>query len=104
MLVGYFSFVIINIHPYVRLIDDTIRLFSGAVIPLAFFPSWLAVIAKAMPFHFMYSFPIRLLLEKLPSEEIYSCFLLMVIWIIALSIALRFAFFAAVKKCILQGG
>lgn len=104
ILVGYLAFLIFEVMPYVRIIDDTIRLVSGAVIPVAFFPSWLEKISHATPFYFLYSFPLRLLLNELPMYEIYQGFIIMSIWVIILSIILKIVYSAALKRSIVQGG
>jgi ABC-2 type transport system permease protein len=38
------------------------RVFSGAIVPLALFPSWLADPLSVQPFRFMLSFPLEVLL------------------------------------------
>ncbi|MEI6285550.1 MAG: ABC-2 family transporter protein [Bacillota bacterium] len=103
-LIGYLAFVFIEIWPYRRLVDDTIRLLSGAVIPIAFFPDWLIFAAKLTPFYFLYTFPINLLTKDLPVSEITGNYIVMLIWIAGLSLLLRLVYYRAVKYCIIQGG
>jgi len=104
ILVGYISFIVLEIWPYIRLVNDTIRLLSGAIIPIAFFPMGIASIARATPFYFMYTFPIRLLLEELPLNEVYLNFFIMAVWIIVIGFVLRIVSNIAIKHCVVQGG
>ncbi len=104
ILIGYLAFIVLEVWPFVRLLNDTVRLLAGAVIPIAFFPPWIGRAVKLMPFHLLYSFPIRLLLEELPPNEIIFNMMIMVFWIIMLSIALKIVYGVAVRFCIVQGG
>jgi ABC-2 type transport system permease protein len=104
IMIGYFAFVVFETWPYIRLVNDTIRLLAGGVIPLAFFPGWLADISYLFPFHYMYSFPIRLLLEDLPASEITNNLLMMTLWILFLGGLLVLVYRAAIKRCVIQGG
>ncbi len=104
LIIGYFSIVVFEIWPYSRLMNDTIRLFAGGVIPLAFFPGWLAEISKFLPFHFLYSFPIRIILGDISQTEIYQYGLLMISWTILLYGLLRLTYRKVIQHTVIQGG
>ncbi len=104
VLIGYLAFVVIETWPYKRLLDDTIRLLSGAVIPIAFFPGWLENVVKCFPFHFIYSFPLRILLNKVSIVEMVSSLVMMILWIFMLLFLLVKIYKWSVKYCIVQGG
>jgi len=103
-IIGYLSFIVFEVWPYVRLINDTVRLLAGGVIPLAFFPAWLASGTKLLPFQYLYSFPIRILLENIPTSEIYTNYAIMMVWIILLSSLLVLTYRSVIKHCVIQGG
>ena len=64
MIIGFTSFIFIESWAFRRLMDDTIHFISGALMPIAFFPTPLAKIALRLPFHYLYDFPLRILLNE----------------------------------------
>jgi ABC-2 type transport system permease protein len=104
LIIGYLSIRVFEIWPYSRLMNDTIRLFAGGVIPLVFFPDWLATISNFLPFHLLYSFPIRLILGDISQTEIYQYGLLMIGWTLLLYGLLRFTYRKVIQHTVIQGG
>jgi ABC-2 type transport system permease protein len=104
VLIGYLAFLVIEIWPYKRLLDDTIRFLSGSIIPIAFFPDILKKIIMLFPFHFMYSFPIKILLENITPNEIITNLAKMILWICILLLFLWKIYKNSVRHCIVQGG
>ena len=104
IMVGYSAFIFIETWPYSRLVNDTVRFFSGAVIPLSFYPGWLQNIADILPFRFVYYFPIQVLLGKVEFGLIINNLFLMICWVLVLSFLLFIISGKAVKYCIVQGG
>ena len=103
-LVGYLAFLATEVFHFRRTVDNTMSFLSGAIIPVAFFPPWLASIIKFLPFHLLYSFPIRILLEDLPLKEIVENALLLGAWIVFLSVLLGIVSKRAVWRSVVQGG
>jgi ABC-2 type transport system permease protein len=79
-LIGFMAFTFLEIWPFNRLMDDTIRFLSGSFIPLALFPGWLGTLANLLPFRFMYSFPLQLLIGDVSTDSIISNFIILIIW------------------------
>lgn len=87
-----------------RFLNDFIRLFSGALIPLWFFPSVFLTISEYLPFRFIYFVPISIFLGK---YEISKCLILILeqlIWIVILYLLSEFIWKKAVHKLVVQGG
>lgn len=103
-LIGHLAFVTTEIWPFARSTQNSIRFLSGALIPIAFFPPWLAAIARFLPFRLLYSFPIRVLLEDLPAEEVVRDSLLLGAWLVLLSVLLWLVHKRAVWHSVVQGG
>jgi ABC-2 type transport system permease protein len=80
-LLGFSAFILITVWPFTRLLDDTIRLFSGAFIPLSVLPGWLHTAANLLPFRFLYAFPLKLLFENVGVSFIVSEFFVLFGWI-----------------------
>lgn len=104
ILIGYLAFIVIEIWPFSRMLEDTIRFFSGAIIPIAFFPDWLKFISEVLPFHLIYSFPIRIILEELPVHELVSNILLIGLWCFAFFSMLFLVYKRAIWHSVVQGG
>jgi ABC-2 type transport system permease protein len=104
ILLGYLSLVVLEVWPFVRLLNDTIRLLAGAVIPLAFFPSFLGKVAAVLPFQYLYSLPVRALLEDFPPGELLQSVVVMGGWITVLAVLSRLVSNAAVRRIVVQGG
>ena len=83
-LLGFMSFVLINIWPFQRVLEDTIRLFGGGIIPLSLLTGKLYLIANILPFRLLYSFPLEIILGKVQIKQIYFNFMIEIIWIILL--------------------
>lgn len=104
LLLGHLAFIVTELWAFSRMLRDTISFFSGAVIPLAFFPGGLAWVANLLPFRLLYSFPIRFLLEDLPPLEVLGNLALLGVWIIGLSLFLKLVAQRAVWLSVAQGG
>lgn len=103
-LIGFTTFVFIESHWINRIAGDTLRFFSGAFVPLAFFPDWLGRIADFLPSKYLYSFPLMLILNNEGAEYVVKNFAIMISWIILLAIVLLLSYKGAVNKCTVQGG
>lgn len=66
-----------------------LQFFSGSIIPLDWYPTYLKEIVKCLPFSYTIYFPIKLYLGQLVSYEILKNFGLMVMWILILHIACK---------------
>ena len=103
-LIGFMSFIFLQAGWVSRIVGDTIRFFSGALIPLSFFPDWLRTIADLLPFKFLYSFPLELMLNNKGTEYVLSNFTIMIGWIVVLTTILLLSYKGAINRCTVQGG
>ncbi len=104
MLTGFLAFVTTEAGWFPRILADTVNFFSGALIPLAFFPGWLGFVTKLLPFQLMLSFPIRLLLEDLPAGEVAWDLALLAGWLVFFLLLMRLTYQRAVWRSVVQGG
>jgi ABC-2 type transport system permease protein len=103
-IIGFMAFTFLEIWPFNRLMNDTIRFLSGSFIPLALFPGWLGALAHALPFRFLYSFPLELLLGRADPSAIATNFGILLVWLAALGALLLLTYKRAINKCTVQGG
>ena len=79
-------------------------LFSGMIVPLAFFPSWLATLAHALPFAAIVQTPIDVFLGKHRGFDLLGVLGLQLAWAAALLLVARAALAAGTRRLVVQGG
>lgn len=81
-----------------------ISLFSGALIPIAFFPGWLKTITNFLPFQEMSYSPVSIYLGIAKGHEIYRILIFQLIWLVFMLIIARLFYKFAIKRVLVQGG
>jgi ABC-2 type transport system permease protein len=79
-------------------------LFSGFLIPLAFFPPWLARVAAVLPFQATTSIPVQVFLGRLQGQAFAEAIALQAFWAIALTFLALVVMRTAAQKIVIQGG
>jgi ABC-2 type transport system permease protein len=89
----------------VLMISLTVSLFfSGMVVPIAYFPSWLGRLAQVLPFAAILQTPIDIWLGKHTGWELAGVLALQVGWAIVLLVLGRVVLTRATRKLVVQGG
>jgi ABC-2 type transport system permease protein len=78
--------------------------FSGMIIPIAFFPDWLATLAWALPFAAMVQAPIEVFLGHVEGLQLAGLLALQAFWAAVLLLAGRAVYAAGTRKLVVQGG
>ena len=104
-IVGLMAFLFVEVWALRRLTEDTIRLFSGALLPIALFPEPLKKAAEFLPFHYLYDFPLQILLSE-STDWLYvkQQFIGVLVWGLGLSLLLYVSYRLAIRFCVVQGG
>lgn len=104
-IIGFSSFVFIESWALRRLLDDTINFISGALLPIVLFPAPLKKIALVLPFHYLFDFPLKLLLNTdTDIKYIINGFMGVSVWIIGLGTLLILVYRLSIRACVVQGG
>lgn len=77
---------------------------TGALVPLAFFPSVIGQILRALPFGLMAGTPMELYLGKRPLETIGPTIVAGIVWVIALAIVCRVVYHRGIRHFSATGG
>ncbi|MHB8577267.1 MAG: ABC transporter permease [Dehalococcoidia bacterium] len=77
---------------------------SGFAVPLAFFPSALQTVSRALPFAAFVNSPVEIFLEKQQGLHLFGALLFQAAWAVALLGAGRLMLAAAAKRVVVQGG
>jgi len=84
--------------------EALVSLFSGALIPIAFFPGWLKAIANFLPFQQMSYSPVSIYLGIVKGHQVYEVLAFQFMWIVILLVLSRLFYAFAIKKITVQGG
>lgn len=80
-----------------------VKLFSGAVVPLAFLPEWFTKICDVLPFKTLIDVPIRIYLFGVSNEAIENI-LVQLLWVVLLMVFTKLLFQVIMKKIQINGG
>jgi ABC-2 type transport system permease protein len=102
-LIGLSAFLVEDVAPFMWIYQKFIFILGGFLIPLDFYPNWLQVIAKALPFSAMIYGPSKLFVS--PSWALLGQVMLMqIVWIIALGTVLVIAYRRGISYLTVNGG
>jgi ABC-2 type transport system permease protein len=88
-----------------RVFATTVALFfSGFVIPVRFFPDWLATVAHATPFPSMLQIPIDIFVGKAEGVELLGALATQAAWTLALLGAAYGVYALGTRRLVVQGG
>lgn len=100
---GTILFFTINSFGIWQLKDAIELIFSGSLIPLAFFPTWLYKIAMLLPFAQSRYLPVLILTGKTTSG-VLTAIATQLVWVVILFIISQLLWKSAVKRMTIQGG
>lgn len=94
------AFWLLDIRGVVLLVVSVSLFFSGAIIPVAYFPGWLKTLAHALPFAAILQTPVDVWLGKAHAWQIG----LQLVWAVVLFALGRVVLARATRKLVVQGG
>ncbi len=104
MSFGLLSFFLVETGGIEDIFYFAMSLLSGSVIPLWFFPEWLAKIAAYLPFQGIYYIPNAIFIGEIAGGEILLSIGLQIFWLIICYFLLRLVWNRASHKVVVQGG
>lgn len=104
VIFGMWAFTAISMDPLLQVKKHLIRLLSGSIIPLWFFPGWLKGILQCLPFIYLYQMPLELYIGRYTRESLIQGFLIQGIWVIGLYLLYRYLSARVTRKVMVQGG
>ena len=78
--------------------------FSGILVPVRFFPDWLAALAYALPFWTMVQLPADIFVGAIGGAELAGALALQVAWVVVLLALGRVVLGLGTRKLVIQGG
>ena len=99
-----FSFWLMDHRGTMLLAISAASLFSGTIIPVRFFPEWLAVVAHATPFPSMVQVPIDVFMGEVGGADLVAALGMQALWSAVLMLTARAVFALGVRRLVVQGG
>jgi ABC-2 type transport system permease protein len=87
-----------------QLNEAVVRIFSGSLIPLSFFPGWLKTIAYSLPYASVYTVPTLILMNRYTSSELWINLGIQLAWAIGLIIGANLIWSVIITKMKVHGG
>lgn len=98
------AFTAINMQPMVQVKKHLIRLLSGCVIPMWFFPDWLSDVLNVLPFVYIYQLPLDIYIGKYEINVLLGKMGIQAAWLITLFLLFTFLQKRVTKHVLVQGG
>ncbi len=104
MAFGLLTFFLVETGGIEDIFYFAMSLLSGSVIPLWFFPDWLAKVAVYLPFQGIYYIPNAIFIGEIAGGEILLSIGLQIFWVFICYLLLRLVWNKASHKVVVQGG
>ena len=98
------AFVALHMGPLKAIKFHMIRLLSGSMIPLWFFPGWLSKILYCLPFPYIYQLPLDLYIGKITFMEALPRIGMQFIWLFLFWLLFCYLQRVVTKHVLVQGG
>ena len=104
MMTGMISFKTLNITGIVYGRKAIVDFFSGALIPISLFPTWLTTLSKFLPFQGIIYIPTMIFLEKMSARELVLSLASQFLWVFILLGLSSIVCKRAMRKVTIHGG
>jgi len=98
------AFTAINMSAMGAVKDHVIRLLSGSIIPMWFFPEWMERLLNLLPFVYIYQLPLDIYINKHSQEILLGKMIMQFLWVVILLVLFLYLQKRTVKKVLVQGG
>ena len=103
-LFGMIAFTAVRIDALIQVKKHLLRLLSGSIIPIWFFPAGVAKVLGCLPFVYIYQLPLSIYIGKGNRAEQIRQMQVQFLWLAILAGVFLFARGAAARKVMVQGG
>ena len=103
-LFGMIAFTAINIDALIQVKKHLLRLLSGSIIPVWFFPEKVANVLEALPFVYIYQLPLSIYIGKGDRAEQLRGMGIQFVWLVILAALFLYVQKRATRKVMVQGG
>lgn len=112
LFINYFAnFIFANLVFYTdatfgmfQLNNAVVRIFSGALIPLNFFPGWLRIVANFLPYASVQYIPAMILLGRTQGIDLFYAIAIQCIWVVILGAGAKLVWRSSLLRMKVMGG
>ena len=102
-MIGLVAFGLEDVSAFVWIYQKLAFIFGGLLIPLDFYPRWLQIITRALPFSSTIYGPARLFVS--PTWELFASVMsLQILWIVILGVSLTLVYRRGLEQLTVNGG
>lgn len=98
------TFFVISMGPLRQIKNSLIRILSGSIIPLWFFPENIQTVMRFLPFMYLYQLPLSIYIGKLTLVEVLRQLGLQSIWVLILYVVFKMIQKKVLSHVLVQGG
>ncbi len=88
----------------VNLVQASIFIFSGMIVPLPLFPAWTRPLLDVLPFRGLVDLPFRLYMGHMPPQEVFAVLGHQLLWTAGLVLLGRWLLARGTRRLVVQGG
>ena len=103
-LFGMLAYTAVNIDALLQVKKHLIRLLSGSIIPIWFFPAGVAKVMELLPFVYIYQLPLSIYIGRGDRAQHFVQMQIQLVWLVILAIAFMCVKNRAARKVMVQGG
>lgn len=104
LLLGLIAFWTFEIQGVLVIHRFVTQFFSGALVPLWFFPPALRVVANVLPFQAQAFIPVSIYLGQVSGVELLASLGLQLFWVVVLYLIVQIVWHRALHRVVVQGG
>ncbi len=104
MALGLVSFWTLRLGWVMGIYVYVSQFFTGALVPLTFFPPWLRSIADLLPFQAQAFIPLSIYMGQVPARELPATIGVQLIWVVVLFALASAMWQRAMRRVVVQGG
>jgi len=105
ILTGLFAFFVENNEGMIQMKQVVVNLFSGLVVPIAFFPGWTQTVMQWLPFQAISYLPSAVFVGKVSgAAAVQGVFIVQILWFLLLIVPIYFIWRRARLRLFVQGG
>ncbi len=104
VIFGMWAFKVIEMSALIQVKKHLLRLLSGSIIPIWFFPEWLRNVLTYLPFVYIYQMPISIYVGQYTKESLEKGLIIQAIWLVVLCLLKTILEKRVTKSVMIQGG
>jgi ABC-type uncharacterized transport system permease subunit len=104
LAIGLIAFWTLEFSGFIVMYWSINAFFSGALVPLSFFPPWLRAVADLLPFQTQAYLPVSIYLGQMEGEAAWRALGVQAAWVVLLVAIVQVGWRRAMRRVVVQGG